>query len=553
MHVPYCAVAICYSRFGVLFWPAVSARIRTLLETQQRLTADFAAAQKMQQQKHDKAAEARNTATSELQPVDSPAPDAGSIQEDSHDTYVTRLGELLSSTAPVIDKLQKQLEDLITKFRWTAEYYCEDVEKQAWKQQPVSFLTHFLDLLDSLSATQKDKARLTRVTTMLAEYVETEKTRSEQRDQELQVLEQSADDQQQAVVAVEEPEDPTLLLQQQLLRQHAASSGVTLPMLDKGVQQPDISDGRCVPLPSVQQRSSPVVPRLPLGGTTTPGDHQVATEVSWGSDSVASSGCGVGSSGPAIELTTTAQVHAAGSLSADCGNNPVRRLGFGEEGSSATAVDDNDHVEGLLLATVACSTAAQEHGSSTRAAADAFNTFKENLRSSVASAPDELMHLGQLAAAAAAAAQKGQIDRHGAAGMSMSLDSSSWSQLRNPATGSKGQQHYMQPTCSSTSKRNSSSKAPGAEHRQQVCPAVPQHRQQPQTVQQLGGQSATKHPATAVGGRKWTAADAQLAAAAAAAATVKQLSGHQSSPNKLTPQQQRLESLRLRGHRRSPP
>jgi hypothetical protein len=98
----------------------------------------------------------------------------------SHGVYVQRLTQLLAVTGPCVAELQQQLDHAVTKFKWTAEYYCEDVERHTWKQQPVAFLTHFLDLLDGLVATQKDSARVARVTAMLSQYVELQQQQQQQ-------------------------------------------------------------------------------------------------------------------------------------------------------------------------------------------------------------------------------------------------------------------------------------------------------------------------------------------------------------------------------------
>jgi hypothetical protein len=232
----------------------VSARIRTLLETQKRLQSDLTRAKELQQQRNGQrqqqqqgaaaAAADRSQATAGAasdMDVGARTPRAGSSDDagsssssssESHDTYVARLSELLDSSAPKVEHLQQQLEDVITKFRWIAEYYSEDVKGQAWRQQPVSFLTHFLELLDSIAATMKDSARLARVTSMLAEYVETQKSwhQQEAEQQQQQALQQEmvaaeAQAMQQAAEEDEEEELRQALLQQQqqLLREHAAN------------------------------------------------------------------------------------------------------------------------------------------------------------------------------------------------------------------------------------------------------------------------------------------------------------------------------------------
>ncbi|WIA08831.1 hypothetical protein OEZ85_008252 [Tetradesmus obliquus] len=236
---------------------AVSVRIRTLLDTQKKLNKDLAQAKELQQRNSQQQQPAAAAAA-----ADSPQAAAGGASSTgnrseaprtpavgvasssdgaggssssssnssiaSHNTYVARLSELLESSAPKVDRLQRQLEDVITKFRWIAEYYSEDVKGQAWKQQPVSFLTHFLELLDAIASTMKDSGRLARVTAMLADYVETQKSwHQQQAEQQAQAqLQELAAAEARAVQQAAEDEEErsrqALLQQQQLLREHAA-------------------------------------------------------------------------------------------------------------------------------------------------------------------------------------------------------------------------------------------------------------------------------------------------------------------------------------------
>eukprot|EP00775_Hariotina_reticulata_P009230 gene9230-9395_t len=200
---------------------SVFARVRTLQDLHKRLTADLSRAreaQRQQQQKQGKqqVAEDLNFAqvpelgvnstcdvqqdhllpapVSNTQAPETPSGGGFAVGDasPSHDVYMERLTQLLEATGPRVAELQQQLEDAMTKFKWTAEYYCEDVDRHTWKQQPVAFLTHFLDLLDGLVATQKDTARVARVTAMLSQYVE------------LQQLQQALDDQQETAAGGEE-------------------------------------------------------------------------------------------------------------------------------------------------------------------------------------------------------------------------------------------------------------------------------------------------------------------------------------------------------------
>jgi len=202
---------------GALVSAAVSARIRTLQDLQKRLTTDLKQATEVQEQYHQQCQQVSERATDLPTQHGPPEPVAANDGSDSkrlaadistssrqrtghrcsswrfagredatvagtgaHDVYVHRLSQLLATAGPRVTALQEQLDDVITKFKWTAEYYCEDVDRQAWKQQPVSFLTYFLDLLDGLAATQKDTARLARVTAMLSEFVELQQQAQQQ-------------------------------------------------------------------------------------------------------------------------------------------------------------------------------------------------------------------------------------------------------------------------------------------------------------------------------------------------------------------------------------
>lgn len=559
----------------------MSARIRTLLDTQKRLTADLAAARKLQQQEqqHSQGPQQADSASGGPQPAS-----FSSSTDLSRNVYVTRLAELLESTAPVVDHMQQELEDLITKFRWTAEYYCEDVEKQAWKQQPVAFLTHFLDLLDSLVATQKDKGRVARVTTILAEYVEMERARSEQREHELQqlVLEQMRQQQQQSCLQEEqdadqqqEEQDPMLLLQQQLLRQHAANSSASLDyeaasILFIPTANPNSPNSSSKPVADVsvgQLRSPPVVPRLALGAATTHAStaadrnacNDCPAEVSWGSDSVTSSHASLSDSAVSAEADAIPQ-----DVNADVQSRPVSHC------SSQPTVDDaavdpaamlddmllNSHTDNLFKFAVTGSPdahmgsqAGRQHG------VGSFSSEVTGLGLNVASIATDIPHLSQLAAAAAAVAAQ-QVLQHGEIVEVVSRSSDS-SEVCSPPSACERKQHFMQHTASSSNRCNSIAQQHNAGNNRQPSLKQRQNMAQQQQQQQLSVSAGRSGPAAAqraaaLSGRKWNAADAELAAAAAAAANALQLGRACSvSPAKPKPHQQRLESLRLPGRNSS--
>jgi hypothetical protein len=58
--------------------------------------------------------------------------------------------------------LQAKMDAVIQQFRWTAEFFCEDVTGR-WKEQPAAFIMHFHDLLEAIEAAKKDSARLAKV------------------------------------------------------------------------------------------------------------------------------------------------------------------------------------------------------------------------------------------------------------------------------------------------------------------------------------------------------------------------------------------------------
>ncbi|KAF6259271.1 hypothetical protein COO60DRAFT_1022990 [Scenedesmus sp. NREL 46B-D3] len=179
---------------------AVYVRIRVLLETQKRLYADLARTkeqqQQQQQQQHSLAGMAAGEGPAQAGPCSrdggggtprttgaghsSGAGSSSSSSSGGHDAYIARLSELLDSSAPKVAHLQQQLDGVVREFRWLAEYFCEDVKGHAWTQQPVSFLTHFLDLLDSVAATMKDAKRLERVAAMLKNYNEARQQQQQQ-------------------------------------------------------------------------------------------------------------------------------------------------------------------------------------------------------------------------------------------------------------------------------------------------------------------------------------------------------------------------------------
>lgn len=54
------------------------------------------------------------------------------------------------------------MDGVIQQFRWTAEFFCEDVSGR-WKEQPAAFIMHFHDLLEAIEGVKKDSARLAKV------------------------------------------------------------------------------------------------------------------------------------------------------------------------------------------------------------------------------------------------------------------------------------------------------------------------------------------------------------------------------------------------------
>jgi hypothetical protein len=56
--------------------------------------------------------------------------------------YIDRLAQLLDSSGGKIDSMDAKMQGVIQQFRWTAEFFCEDVNV-GWKQQPAAFITHF--------------------------------------------------------------------------------------------------------------------------------------------------------------------------------------------------------------------------------------------------------------------------------------------------------------------------------------------------------------------------------------------------------------------------
>eukprot|EP00879_Flechtneria_rotunda_P014448 GHRR01015097.1.p1 GENE.GHRR01015097.1~~GHRR01015097.1.p1 ORF type:complete len:761 (+),score=378.38 GHRR01015097.1:1030-3312(+) len=245
---------------------AVNARVRTLKEVQKRLTTDLARAEEAAQQQQ---LQPGTSADSPKEVVGAAAGGSDGAAAGTHAMYVARLQGLLDAAAPVVQQVQQNLDDIIKKFRWTAEYYCEDV-KQTWKLQPVAFLTHFLELLDSIASTRKDEGRLKRVDAVLQQFVEL------QQELQQQQLQEHGKQQQEDVLTehlLQQWEHRVQLKQLQLEGLIEADAG--RQSADETVHiQEQQQQGRG------QQR--PHVPLLPLR------DHgklqQQAAEVSWGSE-----------------------------------------------------------------------------------------------------------------------------------------------------------------------------------------------------------------------------------------------------------------------------
>jgi hypothetical protein len=109
----------------------------------------------------------------------SPASPAADIEQQQ--IYVERLTELLGSSGSNIDSMQRKVDGVIQQFRWTVEYYAEDVNAPGyWKQQPVAFITHFLDLLEAIEATRKDTARVAKVISIATQFQEERQRREEE-------------------------------------------------------------------------------------------------------------------------------------------------------------------------------------------------------------------------------------------------------------------------------------------------------------------------------------------------------------------------------------
>jgi hypothetical protein len=611
-------------------------RIRALLETQKRLYADLERAKEQQQrqrnsQRQQPSAQIRDSqaaassSSGEAGSSGTPSTPAAaansssgsevgtssSSSSDSHDAYIDRLGQLLESSTPKVSHLQQQLEDVIREFRWLAEYYCEDVKGQAWKQQPVSFLTHFLELLDNISATMKDTGRLARVTAMLAEYMEARNERHlkklEQQQvaaSEAQAVQQDAQAGELVADAAEELEARQALLQhqQQLLRQHAASellrrsaskcagssSSSSISgdgeedqeyqpsMLD---QQQRSSSGRSSARSSAEgaqmlvdelmqlprQQKPACVPRLQLGGgqpaasaaaagaSSSRAVAGVMPEQSWGSDI----GGGLPAGSVVADAGDGAPLVADGLQAADAAGLQQQRYGS----PLRQPVFDEQH------AAEAAEGAQQELGASAAGARGSLAASWSPVRSVGLHSSGDTAH--GLATSLIIEDSTGEEDwgelcsalqgsnplAVAAAGVARQRRAAQTAMSRS-LDSSMFAAAYASSSAASAARPDSS----GGSSSSSKPPSGGQARSQ---SQQKSGMRQPWRPAgqgqaASPGGRKWTQQDAQLAqevaaaAAAAAAGRPKCVSPVSVGGNKPSVQQQRLDALRLRSKPRTP-
>ncbi|GBF90120.1 hypothetical protein Rsub_03253 [Raphidocelis subcapitata] len=149
----------------------VAARVRGVRDMQARLQADLERA--VESAAASEAAAAAGAGDDAEEPSTPTAAQQGApAPEDAAATarFASRLGELLQSTGPEVAAMQAALDDVTRRFRWTAEYYAEDVDGKHWEGQPLPFLRTFLEFMEALAAARRERPRVERVATILKEW-----------------------------------------------------------------------------------------------------------------------------------------------------------------------------------------------------------------------------------------------------------------------------------------------------------------------------------------------------------------------------------------------